>query len=133
MRLNMKECLIEFNNGVFISYWQCLTEVFNMHRFNWSTFQFLNIEFENDRACQQYSITLVLLCCGIRLVIPVKPENEHEVHKTIRRSMSLLKRSCYGYTPIKGWNAFRKQKREAILVYRDKPKNNGPQKKLFIQ
>jgi hypothetical protein len=66
----------EFNNGLFIAFWQCLTEILFQKRYNWNTWQFINIEFENDIMCGAYEFTLVLFCCGLRIRIP------HETKKS---------------------------------------------------
>ena len=60
----------EFNNGLIISFWQCLTEIFLWKKYNWNTWQFINIEFENDIMCGAYEFTFVLFCCGFRIRIP---------------------------------------------------------------
>jgi hypothetical protein len=67
----------EFNNGLMISFWQCLTEILLCNRYNWNTWQFINIEFENDIMCGAYEFTFVFLCCGLRIRIP------HETEKSI--------------------------------------------------
>lgn len=131
MKINRKDCTIEFKNGIFISYWQCLTEIFKMRKFNWSTFQFLNVEFENDRACQHYSLSLVILCCGIRINIPFTPEEEHEVHKEINDVLSGLKNSCYGWTDNESYEAFRKKKEVHLTLWAKK--SLGGKRKVFLQ
>jgi hypothetical protein len=64
----------EFNNGLMISFWQCLTEILLWKTYNWNTWQFINIEFENDIMCGAYEFTFVLLCCGFRISIPHQTE-----------------------------------------------------------
>jgi hypothetical protein len=123
----------EFENGIIISFWQTITEIFRMDKFNWSTYQFIRVEFENERSMHNMSLTLVFLCCGVRIMIPTYPTEEHEVHKKVKRALFDLKKSCHGYTVVNGWNDFRKMKRDAIVVYRIKTKDKGRMKKLFIQ
>ena len=128
-----KHGTFEFRCGVLISFWQNLTEVFRMDKFNWSTFQFILVEFENERAMHNMSFTFVFLCMGVRIMLPTFPKEEHEHHKEVRKSMDYLKKSCYGYTAVKGWNAFKKSNEGVMLVHKNKPKDKGPQKRLFIQ
>jgi len=126
---------IMLKNGIIISFWETIFEIFNMKAFNWSTFQFILVEFENERAMHNMSFTFVFLCMGVRIMIPTFPKVEHEEHKKVRKSMDFIKKSCYGYTAVKGWNAFRKTTEgvHVMLVFKDKPKGKGPQKKIFIQ
>lgn len=128
-----KHGTFEFRCGVLISFWQTITEVFRMDKFNWSTFQFILVEFENERAMHNMSFTFVFLCMGVRIMLPTFPKEEHEQHKKVRKSISLLDKSCYGYTSIKGWNSFKKESGQILIVRKIKPQGRGPQKKLFIQ
>lgn len=129
-----KHGTFEFRCGILISFWQTITEIFRMDKFNWSTFQFILVEFENERAMHNMSLTLVFLCCGIRIMLPTKPKEEHKVHKEVHKSMdTLLRDSAHGYTSIKGWNAFKKESGQILLIRKIKPKDHGPQRKMFIQ
>jgi hypothetical protein len=78
----------EFNNGLIISFWQCLTEILFWRRFNWNTWQFINIEFENDIIMGGYEFTFVLFCCGLRIRIPHETKkskkNWEEINKNIQ-------------------------------------------------
>lgn len=126
--------VFEFKNGVLISVWQNLTEIFQMRKFNWSTFQLILVEFENDRAMQGLEVTLVFLCCGFRLRIPTSPTEEHKVHKEVSKNFDkILNDSAHGYTSVKGWNAFKKATGQILLIRKEKPKGHGPQRKMFIQ
>jgi hypothetical protein len=115
--LFFKHGTFEFRCGVLISFWQTITEIFRMDKFNWSTFQFILFEFENERAMHNMSFTFVFLCMGVRIMIPTFPKVEHEEHKKVRKSMDFLKKSCYGYTSVKGWNAFIKQTFETEMDF----------------
>ncbi len=87
---------IEFNNGIIIGMWECLSEIFFGKQFNWNIFQLINIEVENDRGMHANEFTFVLLCCGIRIRIPTHPKEEHEMYKSVRTSLdSIMNKSCY--------------------------------------
>jgi hypothetical protein len=129
--MKFKDGTFEFKNGIFISVWQCLTEIFKMKKFNWSTFQFLLVEFENDRAMHNLSLTLGLLCCGIRIVFPTHPKEEHHIHKEVYDTMTKLKESCYGWVSEKDYESFRKKKVSNLSVWTTK--KLGGKKKVFIQ
>jgi hypothetical protein len=77
----------EFDNNAIISLWQCLTEVIKWKDYNWNTWQFINIEFENDIMCGAYEFTFVLLCCGIRIRIPHETDKSKKTWKEINQSM----------------------------------------------
>ncbi len=122
----------EFNNGIIISFWQTITEIFSWRKFNWNTFQFILVEFENDIGMHAYEFTFVLLCCGIRIRIPTHPKEEHEMHKICRTSMDdIMNKSCHGWVKKDTWELFKKKKRDYILVFRTRGK--GIRKRLFIQ
>jgi hypothetical protein len=87
-----KHGTFEFKCGVLISFWQTITEVFKMNKFNWSTFQFILVEFENERAMHNMSFTFVFLCMGVRIMLPTFPKEEHSHHKEVRKSMDTLLR-----------------------------------------
>jgi hypothetical protein len=66
--------IFEFKNKVTVDLWECITEIFHQKDFNWNTYQFINIEFENDTWTGAYEFTFVLLCCGLRVRIPHETE-----------------------------------------------------------
>lgn len=68
----------EFNNGLVISLWQCLTEILLWKKYNWNTWQFINVEFENDIMCGGYEFTFVFMCCGIKIGIPHETKKSKE-------------------------------------------------------
>jgi tyrosine-protein phosphatase YwqE len=123
---------IEFKNGNIFEIFESLTEIIFNKQYNWNTWQFINIEFENDRAMQAYEFTFVLLCCGIRIRISTHPKEEHKIHKEIMKSMDILKQSCYGWVDKESYKEFQKRKREDILIFRTKNKSPN-RKKIFIQ
>lgn len=81
----------EFNNGIIIALWQCLTEIILWKRYNWNTWQFINIEFENDIMMGAYEFTFVFLCCGFRIRIPHSTEKSIENWKKINESLNNIK------------------------------------------
>ena len=78
---------IEFNNGLMITYWQTITEIFKWRNYNWNTWQFLNIEFENDIMCGAYEFTFVFLCCAIRIRIPHQTEKSKKFLKREKKNV----------------------------------------------
>jgi len=122
---------IEFKNGFIIDIWECLSEIIFNRSFNWNTWQFINIEFENDRAMQGLEFTFVLLCCGIRIRIPTHPKEEHKIHKEVMGSMDILKQSCNGWVNKGMYKDFKNKTRNVMLVFRTRQQRS--RKKLFIQ
>ena len=92
----------ELKNGGIISLYQCLTEILTWKEFNWNTWQFINIEFENDIMCGAYEFTFVLMCCGIRIRIPHETEksktNWEKWDKEIIKDRILRKEGINGKT-----------------------------------
>jgi hypothetical protein len=129
--MKFKDGTFEFKNGIFISVWQNLTEIFKMKQFNWNTFQFILVEFENDRAMHDYEFTLVLLCCGIRIRVPVFPKEEHPIHKEVYDSLKSLKESCYGWCNTNAYKRFKNKQEDRLIVLRTR--QSGIRKKIFIQ
>jgi hypothetical protein len=122
---------IEFKNGIIIGIWESLSEIIFYKRFNWNTWQFINIEFENDRAMHGLEFTFVLLCCGLRIRIPTHPKEEHKIHKTVMKSLDILKESCYGWVNKQMYDKFRKKEGNHIQI--DNIKSKRRNKKVFIQ
>jgi len=122
---------IEFKNGFIIDIWENLSEIIFFRRFNWNVWQFINLEFENDRAMHGQEITFVFLCCGIRIRWDTKPEKEHDVHKRVMNSMDILKNSCHGWTNTKEYNYFKNKKTQSIFIF--KTRRKGYNKRIFIQ
>ena len=123
---------IEFKNGFIIDIWECLSEIIFNRQFNWNTWQFILIEFENDRAMQGLEFTFVLLCCGIRVRIPTSPKGEHEMHKSCRTSLdSIMNKSCHGWVNSQLYKKF--QKKEINYIQVDRIRSDRRRKKLFIQ
>ena len=86
------DCInFEFNNGLMISFWQCLTEIFLWKTYNWNTWQFINIEFENDIMCGAYEFTFVLMRCGFRIRIPHETEKSKENWKKWEKEIDEIK------------------------------------------
>jgi hypothetical protein len=124
--------LFEFKNGIIIDIWENLSEIIFNRRFNLNSWQFINIEFENDRAMQGLEFIFVLLCCGIRVRIPTHPKEEHQIHKTCRNALDDLRdNSCHGWVDNKGYKAFREKKTQMITIERIRTKYN--RKRIFIQ
>lgn len=124
---------IEFNNGVILSYWQALSEIWKTHKFNWSTFQLINIEIENDRAMQGIEFSMSLLCCGFRIRVPLHPKVEHKIHKKTFKALRRIEQSCYGYTVERSYTAFRKAETNLLIISREPRKGMGRMKKLYLQ
>lgn len=83
---------IEFNNGLIISFWQCLTEILLWKRYNWNTWQFINIEFENDIMCGGYEFSFILFCCGLRIRIPHETEKSKVIWKKWNKEITEFKK-----------------------------------------
>ena len=127
---------IEFNNGIIISYWQTITEIFHYKDFNWNTWQFLNVEFENDILMGGYEFIFVFLCCGLRIRIPHKTEKSIEEYKKLNNITKGLKNSCYAWTTEEEYNNFKSKKKTGLLLWNKRkyvPKDRSKYKKLFIQ
>lgn len=123
--------LIEFNNGIIISYWQGLSEIIKWRKFNWNTFQFINIEFENDSWIGAYEFTLVLFLCGIRIRLPHQTKKSKKFWKKTSKIMEKLDNSCYGWVNNKIYVKFKNKKQEFMRVERIRTKHS--RKKIFIQ
>jgi len=122
---------VEFKNGVIIEIWETLSEIIFNRRFNWNTWQFINIEFENDRAMQGLEFIFVLLCCGIRVRIPTHPKEEHKIYKEVKDSMDILKNSCHGWVNKYTYSCFKNKTIDAMMIFRIRRK--ATRKRLFIQ
>lgn len=123
--------LLEFKNGIVIDLWQCITEIFIWKKYNWNVWQFINVEFEKDTYLGSYDFTFVLLCCGIRISIPVPNKKSEEEWKKLGSIRTAIKNSCNGWVNEKSYENFRKKKIENLKVTRKRTKKNY--KKIFIQ
>jgi hypothetical protein len=85
----------EFNNGCVISFWQCLTEIFIWRRYNWNTWQFINIEFENDMCTGTYELTFVVMCCGVRIRIPNETEKSESTWSNINEEIKDISKETF--------------------------------------
>lgn len=129
--MKIQKGLIEFNNGIVISYWQTITEIFNWKNYNWNTWQFFNVEFENDIMLGAYEFTFVFLCCGIRIRIPHKTEKSKKEWKKLNQAMKKIEQSCDGWVNKEMYEKFRKKEGNYIQV--DNVKSKRRTKKVFIQ
>jgi len=127
----------EFNNGLIISLWQCLTEILLWKKYNWNTWQFINIEFENDTYTGAYEFMIILFCCGIRIRIPHETAKSKEFWQKTKHSLNIIKKSFEGWTTEQDVKDYKENKKSAILVWKKRkyvPKVKGSKfKKLFIQ
>ena len=78
---------IEFKNGVIISLWECISEIFKWRKYNWNTWQFINVEFENDTWTGGYEFTFVFLFCGIRFRISHETEKSKKFWKKVKKEI----------------------------------------------
>lgn len=126
---------IEFKNGTIISWWEQWSQLFK--NYNWKTYQLFNLEFENDYAMHGIEITIVLFLFGLRIRIETHPIEAHEIHTKVMKSLNILKESCWGWTTKREYDAFRKKKRETIVLYtKRKYTSKSPKdkyKKVFLQ
>ena len=129
--MKLQKGLVEFNNGIIISYWQQISQLFNPKRYNWITLQLFNLEFENDRAMQGIEFVIVLFCCGLSIRIPTHPKEEHKIHKEVRNSLKRLEQSCYGWVNKEDYERYRTKKADQIYVVEKKRRYYT--KKIFIQ
>jgi len=126
----------EWKNGFIIDIWENLSEIIFWKRFNWNTWQFINIEFENDIRMGGYEFTFVFLCCGIRIRIPHETKKSKKQWNRINKSMKKIYQSCYGYVSKDNYKEYRKKegKVSQLIVYKENtgflPKKS---KKIFIQ
>ncbi len=127
--------LFEWKNGFMIDLWENLSEIIFWKRFNWNTWQFINIEFENDIIMGGYEFRFVFLCCGIRIRIPHETKKSKKQWDKINRSMKRIHQSCYGWVNSKAYNNFRKNKRtdEIEILEVANKKAYQYKKKIFIQ
>jgi hypothetical protein len=128
----------EFKNGFLINIWETLSEIFLWKKFNWNTWQFINIEFENDIMTGAYEIMFVLLCCGIRIRIPHETNKSKKFWKDIKQQKNYLSQSCYGYVNKKDYNLFKNNNDWEglhIIVFKLRKYLTNPRnyKKIFIQ
>lgn len=93
MKINKSKnsIFIEFNNGLIIDIWECLSEIIFFNQYNWNTWQFINIEFENDRMLGAYEFTFVFLCCGIRIRIPNETSKSKKEWQLIKSRIKEIK------------------------------------------
>ena len=84
---SFEHIIIEFNKGFMIELWQCLSEILLWKRYNWNTWQFINIEFENDIMCGAYEFTFVLFCCGVRIRIPHETPKSKKFWKKTKKQI----------------------------------------------
>jgi len=123
----------EFANGIMIGIWQCLSEILLYKRYNWNTWQFINIEFENDIVLGAYEFTFVLLCCGIRIRIPHQTKKSKKEWKKLNKSMKDIDKSCYGWVGKDWYNCFKNAKKDCVVMEVRNKKNKTHNKKIFIQ
>jgi len=90
----------EFNNGIIIEIWECLREIIFWRRYNWNTWQFINIEFENDIQCGHYEFTFVLMCCGIRILIPNETKKSKKFLEELNQQVEDIKSGKVKLVPI---------------------------------
>jgi len=134
MKINFKEQNIEFNNGIIISFWQTLIEIFKHRQFNWNIFQFFLIEFENDTMCGAYEFTFVFFCCGIKIRIPHKTEKSKKFWKEIDNSKNdIFHKSCYGWCNKDQYKLFKEKTVSSLIIQTKRGKGKYFTKKLFIQ
>jgi len=125
------QIIIEFKNGLMIDLWQCITEIFTWRKYNWNTWQLINIEIENDTWLGGLEFTFVLLCCGIRIRIPIENPKSKKNWNEINKSMKKINESCYGWIGNKEYKEFKTKKANYLLVKSKREK--GKRKKIFIQ
>lgn len=82
---------IEFSNGFCFEVWECLREIIFFRRYNWNTWQFIKIEFENDRQCGHYEFNFVFMCCGIRIMIPNPTPKSKEFLNILNKQVEDIK------------------------------------------
>jgi hypothetical protein len=129
--MKIEKGLIEFKNGLIISYWQQWYELFHWRKFNWNTFDFLHIQFENDTWTGAYEFTLVIFLLGLRIRIPHETEKGKKFWKKTHNTLKKLNESCYGYVDKELYKRFRNNQSNCIQI--DNIKSERRSKKVFIQ
>jgi hypothetical protein len=131
MKINLKEHWIEFNNGIIISWWENLSDLWMHKKYNWNTFTLLHLEIENDFAMHEQEITIGFLCMGVRIRWQIISKEEYKIHKQVCDSIKKLNQSCYGWVNKEWYENFRTKKVDVINVSRIRLK--GYRKKIFLQ
>jgi len=132
MKINKSSNSLEFEfNKIYITLWQGITEIFTWKNVNWNTYQFINIEFENDIYAGVYVFTFVLLCCGIRVRVPHENKKSKEFWKTIDTRISAIKTWKTIY--INEYNFIRIKEKMNCQIETKRPKQFKGYKKCYLQ
>jgi hypothetical protein len=133
--MKIEKGLIEFKNGLIISYWQQWYELFHWKKFNWNNFDILHIQFENDTWTGAYEFTLVLFLLGLTIRIPHETEKSKKLWKKISNATKKLNESCCGWVNAEEYRIFRKNKKsdEIEILEISNKKAYQFKKKIFIQ
>ena len=128
--MKIQKGLIEFNNGIIISYWQQWYELFHWRKYNWNDYDILHIRFENDIYTGAYEFTLIIFLLGVQIRIPHETEKGNKFWKKMKSIDKQLEQSCYGYVNREVYKKFTKKEFSKMIVFKNKI-NKG--KKIFIQ